>query len=93
MQESWRQVDVELQRELTVSEDRIAAGRRFYNANVRAMNPRVESCPSTIVARRSARRTVDFSCPVRVRGPERVVRDGTEYVVHPGQPGGQGLAA
>ena len=41
---------LELQRELTETEDRIAAGRRFYNANVRAMNTRVESFPSNIVA-------------------------------------------
>jgi LemA protein len=41
---------LELQRELTDTEDRIAAGRRFYNANVRAMNTRVESFPSNLVA-------------------------------------------
>jgi LemA protein len=41
---------LELQRELTETEDRIAAGRRFYNGNVRALNTRVESFPSNIVA-------------------------------------------
>ena len=41
---------LELQRELTETEDRIAAGRRFYNANVRAMNTRVEAFPSNLVA-------------------------------------------
>jgi LemA protein len=41
---------LELQRELTETEDRIAAGRRFYNANVRALNTRVESVPSNVVA-------------------------------------------
>ena len=41
---------LELQRQLTETEDRIAAGRRFYNANVRALNTRVESVPSNIVA-------------------------------------------
>lgn len=41
---------VELQRALTETEDRIAAGRRYYNANVRAYNTRVESVPSNIVA-------------------------------------------
>lgn len=41
---------VELQRELTNTEDRIAAGRRFYNGNVRAYNTRVQSVPSNIVA-------------------------------------------
>jgi LemA protein len=40
-----------LQRELTTTEDRIAAGRRFYNANVRTLNTRVETFPPNIVAR------------------------------------------
>ena len=41
---------LELQRELTDTEDRIAAGRRFYNANVRLYNTKVESVPSNIIA-------------------------------------------
>ncbi len=41
---------LELQRELTNTEDRIAAGRRFYNANVRAYNTKIESVPSNVVA-------------------------------------------
>lgn len=41
---------LELQRELTATEDRIAAGRRYYNANVRNYNTKVESVPSNIVA-------------------------------------------
>lgn len=40
----------QLQGELTNTEDRIAAGRRFYNANVRAMNTKVETFPSNLVA-------------------------------------------
>jgi LemA protein len=40
----------ELQRQLAETEDRIAAGRRFYNANVRAYNTRVESVPSNLIA-------------------------------------------
>jgi LemA protein len=39
-----------LQNELSSTEDRIAAGRRFYNANVRELNTKVESVPSNIVA-------------------------------------------
>ncbi|AOS66045.1 LemA family protein [Actinoalloteichus hymeniacidonis] len=39
-----------LQKQLADTEDRIAAGRRFYNGNVRAMNTRVQSIPSSIVA-------------------------------------------
>ena len=41
---------LELQRELTETEDRIAAGRRFYNANVRNYNTRIESVPSNMIA-------------------------------------------
>lgn len=39
-----------LQAELTNTEDRIAAGRRFYNANVRQLNTKVESFPSNLIA-------------------------------------------
>jgi len=39
-----------LQNELSQTEDRIAAGRRFYNANVRELNTKVESVPSNIIA-------------------------------------------
>jgi len=41
---------LELQRELTDTEDRLAASRRFYNANVRSLNTKVETVPSNIVA-------------------------------------------
>jgi LemA protein len=39
-----------LQRELTNTEDRIQAARRFYNGNVRDFNRRVEAIPSNVVA-------------------------------------------
>ena len=39
-----------LQAELTSTEDRIASARRYYNANVRELNTRVETVPSNIVA-------------------------------------------
>ena len=42
---------LQLQKELTNTEDRIAAGRRFYNGNVRALNTRVRTFPSNVVAR------------------------------------------
>jgi LemA protein len=42
---------VSLQRELVDTEDRIQVARRIYNANVRALNTRVESVPSALVAR------------------------------------------
>lgn len=41
---------LDLQRQLTVTEDRIQAARRLYNANVRDFNTRVETLPSRVVA-------------------------------------------
>jgi len=40
----------QLQAELTNTEDRIAAGRRFYNANVRELNIKTETFPPNIIA-------------------------------------------
>lgn len=39
-----------LQRELVNTEDRIQAARRFFNANTRDLNIRVESVPSNLIA-------------------------------------------
>ena len=39
-----------LQDGLTVTEDRIQAARRFYNANVRDLNTRIEVFPSNMIA-------------------------------------------
>lgn len=41
---------IELQRELALTEDRLAAARRFYNGNVRELNTLRESFPTSIVA-------------------------------------------
>ncbi len=41
---------LELQRELTDTEDKIQASRRFYNGTVRDFNTKVESVPSNIIA-------------------------------------------
>ena len=41
---------LELQRELTDTEDKIQASRRFYNTNVRDFNIKIETFPSNIVA-------------------------------------------
>jgi LemA protein len=41
---------VYLQTQLVECEDRIAAGRRFYNGNVRAYNTRFDTFPSSVVA-------------------------------------------
>jgi LemA protein len=39
-----------LQSELTSTEDRIAAGRRYYNATVRELNTKVETIPTNFIA-------------------------------------------
>jgi LemA protein len=41
---------LQLQQELVNTEDRIQAARRFYNANVRDLNTKVEAVPTNIVA-------------------------------------------
>jgi LemA protein len=41
---------LELQRELTDTEDKIQAARRFYNTNVRDLNIKIESFPANTVA-------------------------------------------
>ena len=41
---------LELQHELRDTEDKIQAARRFYNGNVMALNTKVESFPSNVVA-------------------------------------------
>lgn len=42
---------VELQRELSDTENKIESARRFYNANVRDLNTKIESFPSNVIAR------------------------------------------
>ena len=42
---------LELQRELSDTENKIQAARRFYNGNVRDLNIKVESFPSNIIAK------------------------------------------
>ena len=49
-----------LQRELTTTEDRIAAARRFYNTRVVRLNTAVDAFPSNVVARRHAIERADF---------------------------------
>ena len=51
---------LELQQELVRTEDRIQAARRFYNANVRAYNTRVQSVPTNLVARIGGFERSDF---------------------------------
>ena len=39
-----------LQRELSITEDRIAAARRFYNANIREMSQLCQTFPTNLIA-------------------------------------------
>ena len=41
---------LELQRELTDTEDKVQASRRFYNTNVRDLNIKIESFPANMIA-------------------------------------------
>ncbi|MDP2838376.1 MAG: LemA family protein [Candidatus Moranbacteria bacterium] len=41
---------VELQRELSDTENKIQASRRFYNGNVRDLNTKIETFPSNLIA-------------------------------------------
>jgi len=41
---------LELQRELTDTEDKIQAARRFYNGNIRDLNIKIESFPVNLIA-------------------------------------------
>ena len=49
-----------LQRELTETEDEIAASRRIYNGNVQIYNTRVQSFPMSVVAALFGFATADF---------------------------------
>ena len=49
-----------LQQELVTTEDRIQAARRFYNANVRDFNTRIEVFPSNLVAKLSGFDRADY---------------------------------
>ncbi len=51
---------LDLQHQLTLTEDRIQAARRFYNNNVRDYNARVQSLPSNLIARLGGFRTREY---------------------------------
>lgn len=51
---------LQLQGELVNTEDRIQAARRFYNANVRDMNNRIEMFPSSIIAGMMSLQLADY---------------------------------
>lgn len=60
----------DLQHELVDTEDRLASGRRLYNGNVRALNTRIETFPSSLMAR--------F---LRIEPAEYFEADATEHAV------------
>jgi len=49
-----------LQQELSDTENKIQAARRFYNANVRDLNTRIETFPPNIVAKTFGFRQIEF---------------------------------
>ncbi len=51
---------LELQRELTDTEDKIQAARRFYNGNVRDLNTKIEIFPANIIANLFSFKQMDF---------------------------------
>lgn len=51
---------LELQKELSDTENKIQAARRFYNTNVRDLNTRVESFPSSMIASIFHFSTIEF---------------------------------
>lgn len=51
---------LKLQQELINTEDRIQAARRFYNANVRDLNNKVLTFPSSLIASMGGFKTKDF---------------------------------
>jgi LemA protein len=66
---------IELQHELSNTEDRLQAARRFYNGNVRDYNTRVSSVPSNLVARIGGFTPEEFfevDDSLRNAGPPRV---------------------
>ena len=51
---------LELQRELSDTENKIQASRRFYNANVRDLSIKIESFPNNLIAQKFAFKTMEF---------------------------------
>lgn len=51
---------LELQRELSDTENKIQAARRFYNANVRDLNTSIETFPSNIIAKSFGFKQIEF---------------------------------
>lgn len=71
-----------LQRELVDTEDRIAAARRFYNGNVRALNTLARQVPSNIIASMSGIRAqpyFEIDDPRHGAAPGVFIRPANDY--------------
>jgi LemA protein len=54
---------LDLQKRLTMTEDRIAAARRYYNTVVAKLNRRIDAFPSSFVARRMGAQPAEYFEP------------------------------
>ncbi len=81
----------ELQRELSATEDRIASGRRYYNATVRELNTKVESVPTNFFAGMAGVTKEEYfqAEPAAQNAPTIDFGQGSGTIAGPGQ-GGQG---
>ncbi|WP_068425084.1 LemA family protein [Piscicoccus intestinalis] len=80
-----------LQQELSATEDRIASGRRYYNATVRELNTKVESVPTNFLANMAGISKEPYfeAEPAAQNVPQVNFGQGGGTVAGPGQ-GGQG---
>lgn len=83
-----------LQQELSSTEDRIASGRRYYNATVRDLNTKVESVPTNFFARMGGITKEPYfeAEPAAQNVPQVSFGQGGGTIAGPGQ-GGQGYGA
>jgi LemA protein len=51
---------MELQRELSDTENKIQAARRFYNANVRDLNTKIQMFPGNLIAKMFSFSAMEF---------------------------------
>jgi LemA protein len=62
-----------LQQELSDTEDKLMASRRFYNSNARDLNTKIETFPTNLVARQLGFSKVEyFDAPDSETGPVKV---------------------
>jgi LemA protein len=76
-----------LQTQLAETEDRIASGRRYYNALVRELNTRIEAFPSNAVANTFGFRPEEYFevADPTARGPVQLDLTGGQPTLPPGQ--------